>query len=111
MLNLQHTQASGALSNRAHAIAIHLHRDGVRGVCNQQRPGIDRADLDYLPHQTTCIDQRLADKNTVVTALVEYQLVAHRVGRNTDQLGYQHVIAEQGAGVEQCPQAHVLGLQ
>ncbi|MNN31064.1 hypothetical protein D3C81_1447350 [compost metagenome] len=108
MAQLQALRITRAAGNGAQAVAVHLHRDAVGGIGQQQHTGGVGHHLDHLSHQATSVEHRLALEHAVLLALVDQDALGKGVGVDADQFADQHLVVHQGGGVEQFAQAHVL---
>ncbi|MCY1296555.1 hypothetical protein D9M70_459440 [compost metagenome] len=101
-------RVAGTAGDGAQAVAVHLHRNAVGGIGQQQHAGGVGHYLDHLAHQSAGVEHGLAEEHTVLLALVDQDAVGEGVGIDADQLAHQDLLVHQGGGVEQFAQAHVL---
>ena len=105
---LQALRVAGAAGNRPQTVAVHLHRNAVSRIGQQQDTGGVGHQLDHLPHQAAGIEHRLAKNHTVALTLVDDDAMGEGVGVHADQLGHFDLLVDQRGGIEQLAQPNVL---
>ena len=101
-------RVAGAAGNRPQTVAVHLHRNAVGGVGQQQDAGGVGHQLDHLAHQATGIEHRLTEHHTVALTFVDDDAMGEGVGVHADQLGHFDLLVDQRGGIEQLAQPNVL---
>ncbi len=108
MPQLQTLRVAGTAGDGTQTVTVHLHRDAVGGIGQQQHTRGVRHQLHHLAHQPTGIEHRLPQEHTVALTLVDQDALGEGVGVHADQLGHFDFLVDQRRGVEQLAQAHVL---
>ncbi len=108
MTQFQALRVAGAAGNRAQTVTVHLHRNAVGGVGQQQDTRGVRHQFNHLAHQPACIEHRLAEHHAVALTFVDDDAMGKGVGVHADQLGHFDLFIDQCGGIEQLAQPNVL---
>ncbi len=104
-------RAAGAERDRARAGAVHLHRDGVLGIGDQDDFGGDRPDARDLAENAIGVERRLAAEHAGAAALVDEHALPERVEVDAHDLGDQRALHDARGALARGPQPLVLLLQ
>ncbi|MNQ98319.1 hypothetical protein D3C85_1140030 [compost metagenome] len=108
MPQLETFRVTGAAGNRPQTVTVHLHRNAVGGIGQQQDAGGVGHQLDHLAHQATGIEYRLTEDHAVALTFIDDDAMGEGVGVHADQLGHFDLLVDQCRRVEQFAQPNVL---
>ncbi|VVO36632.1 hypothetical protein PS691_05373 [Pseudomonas fluorescens] len=108
MAKFQALGITGAAGNCPQTVTVHLNRNTVGRVGQQQDPRGVGHQLDHLAHQAAGIEYRLTENHAIALTFIDDDAMSEGIGVHANQLGHFDLFVDQRRGIEQLAQPDVL---